>query len=119
MLPKQIQMKNFGPYVDETVDFEALVSGGLFLITGDTGAGKTTILDAMSFALFGKTTGEKRMAKEFRSHFADIEAKLPLRIKIILILLLDNQRWRFKSVMGRFQIPKPKPTLRFLMKRAN
>ena len=79
MLPKQIQMKNFGPYVDETVDFEALLSGGLFLITGDTGAGKTTILDAMSFALFGKTTGEKRMAKEFRSHFADIEAKCEVK----------------------------------------
>lgn len=75
MLPKKIQMKNFGPYVDECVNFEDLQADGLFLITGDTGAGKTTILDAMTFALYGRVTSDKRTAQEMRSHFAELTAK--------------------------------------------
>ncbi len=61
MRPVTLRFRGFGPYVDEQfVDFEALEKGGLFLICGDTGAGKTTILDAMCCALYGESSGGSR-----------------------------------------------------------
>ncbi|MDT2986959.1 AAA family ATPase [Enterococcus casseliflavus] len=63
-------MKNFGPFIDEKLDFSQLQAGGLFLISGKTGAGKTTIFDGMTFALFGETSGNLRSGEEMRSMFA-------------------------------------------------
>ncbi|MEG0122139.1 MAG: SMC family ATPase, partial [Enterococcus sp.] len=63
-------MKNFGPFIDEIVDFGAFADQGLFLVSGKTGAGKTTIFDGMTFALFGQTSGKLRSGKEMRSLFA-------------------------------------------------
>ena len=61
MKPLKIEFEAFGPYVGhEVVDFEALSSRGLFLICGKTGIGKTMILDAMTFALYGKSSGNGR-----------------------------------------------------------
>ena len=61
MRPIKVEFQAFGPYVGyEKVDFEALSSKGLFLICGKTGIGKTMILDAMTFALFGKSSGHGR-----------------------------------------------------------
>ena len=51
MRPLELKLKNFGPYVDETVDFTRFEQAPLFLITGKTGSGKTTIVDAMGYAL--------------------------------------------------------------------
>lgn len=70
MQPQKLRMKNFGPFIDETVDFRVFDGQGLFLISGKTGAGKTTIFDAMTYALFGQTSGKLRSPKEMRSSFA-------------------------------------------------
>lgn len=77
MKPLYLKMQAFGPFKDCTeVDFSRL-NGGIFLITGDTGAGKTTIFDAISFALFGIVSGgkERKTAKTLRSDFADDDQK--------------------------------------------
>jgi exonuclease SbcC len=61
----------FGPYAGtETVDFEALSSAGLFLINGPTGAGKTSVLDAVCFALYGRVPSVRNDAKDLRSQHA-------------------------------------------------
>ena len=76
MRPLQLTMQAFGPYRDRTVlDFAELGAQNIFVITGPTGAGKTTIFDAMCYALYGKATGE-RSEKGLRSDFVQDEDKL-------------------------------------------
>lgn len=72
MRPIRIRMTAFGPYRDaETVDFRLLEDRRLFVISGNTGAGKTTIFDAICFALYGSASGEDRAeTRMLRSHFA-------------------------------------------------
>ena len=70
MKPQKLRLKNFGPFIDETIDFSLLTEAPLFLISGKTGAGKTTIFDGMTYALFGETSGRLRSGKEMRSLFA-------------------------------------------------
>ncbi len=66
--PIKVKMQAFGPYLKETCcDFTKLRDGSLFLITGSTGSGKTTILDAMSFSLYGYATGLMRTFKDMRN----------------------------------------------------
>lgn len=69
MKPVKITMQAFGSYKNETIDFSDK-DHGLFLITGDTGAGKTTIFDAITYALFDKSSGGKRDASMMISQFA-------------------------------------------------
>ena len=75
MKPIRLVLAAFGPYSEETViDFASLGEDGIFLIAGDTGAGKTTIFDAISFALYGEASGgrERRGSKTFRSDYAPL-----------------------------------------------
>lgn len=74
MKPVYLEMKYFGPHEDSIIDFRQLEEAPIFLIGGDTGAGKSTIFDAMTFALFGSTTGD-RSPKELRSQFAPADEK--------------------------------------------
>ena len=69
MRPLLLTMQAFGSYIKEEIDFESIGSG-LFLITGDTGAGKTTIFDALSFALYGEASGGMKSGSMMRSHYA-------------------------------------------------
>lgn len=70
MKPLKLKLDNFGPYEEQTIDFESFEEIPLFLISGKTGSGKTTLFDAMCFALFGKTSGMDRQPEQMRSDFA-------------------------------------------------
>lgn len=72
MKPLKLVMNAFGPYAgQEIVDFELIGGSGLYLITGDTGAGKTTIFDAIVYALYGRASGKYRKTSSLRSDYAD------------------------------------------------
>ena len=85
MRPLVLEMSAFGPYSGkEVIDFNELENRNLFLITGPTGSGKTTIFDAISFALYGETSGSLRTAEGLRSHFSEADelTKVYLRFEL-------------------------------------
>ncbi|WKY45299.1 SMC family ATPase [Eubacteriaceae bacterium ES2] len=82
MKPQKLIMSGFCPYAGEVeIDFSSFDGAGLFLITGETGAGKTTIFDGISYALFGEASGENRSIETLRSDFAKPET--PTFVKLV------------------------------------
>ena len=74
MRPLKLTIAGFGPYAGvQELNFKDLGKSGLYLITGDPGAGKTTIFDALTFALFGEASGENREASMLRSKYTKAE----------------------------------------------
>ena len=72
MKPTKLVMQAFGAYAEQTeIDFTQFEGKGLFLICGDTGAGKTTIFDAISYALYGEASGSYRDTKNLKSEYVD------------------------------------------------
>jgi exonuclease SbcC len=102
MKPLLLNLQAFGPFAgNESVDFAALGSNPLFLINGATGAGKSSILDAICFALYGQTTGAERDASQMRCDFAEPS----LLTEITLEFGLGDKRYRVRRVP---QQDKPK-----------
>lgn len=82
MRPIKLTMQAFGPYAGtETIDFSELGNRTMFVISGKTGSGKTTIFDGISFAIYGKASGEDRNGQELRSQFApdDLHTEVTLQ----------------------------------------
>ena len=77
MKPIKLKISAFGPYAEELpeIRFDQFEEKGLFLISGDTGAGKTTIFDAICYALYGSTSGRYRDTKNLRSEYAAPECE--------------------------------------------
>ena len=74
MKPLNLEISAFGPYKNcVNIDFTKIGDNRIFLITGDTGAGKTTIFDAIVFALYGEASGSNRKGIPVRSDFADTD----------------------------------------------
>jgi DNA repair protein SbcC/Rad50 len=94
MRPLKITMTAFGPYKhSEVIDFTELKNNRLFVISGNTGAGKTTIFDAICFALYGSASGEDRSeTKYLRSDFADDDVHTAIELEFEL----HNRFYRIK-----------------------
>ena len=84
MKPINLTISAFGPYKNMvSIDFTKLGENGIFLITGDTGAGKTSIFDAISFAIFGEVSGSNRPIQSIRSDFADPDTETFVKLEFL------------------------------------
>lgn len=107
MKPIKLVMTGFGPYAEKTeIDFTLLGEQGLYLITGDTGAGKTTIFDAVCFALFGATSGEIRESKSLRSDYIGEKAES----KVEFTFVHNGQQYTVERTPERQRIATKRST---------
>lgn len=95
MRPLTLKLQAFGPFAGEQhIDFRRFGDNPLFLIQGDTGAGKTSILDAICFALYGETTGLERQPQQMRCDLAEAQ----LLTEVELLFELRGERYRIRRV---------------------
>ncbi len=95
MRPLKLNLQAFGPFAGtEVIDFSELGTNPLFLINGPTGAGKSSILDAICFALYGQTTGAEREPSQMRCDNADAD----VLTEVCLDFSLGNKRYRIRRV---------------------
>ena len=95
MRPLTLKLQAFGPFPsEEVIDFTRFGEFPLFLIQGDTGAGKTSILDAICFALYGETTGAERQAQQMRCDMADPQTLT----EVELVFALRGEQYRIRRV---------------------
>lgn len=117
MRPRKLELENVGPFVGSvTVDFDAL--GDIFLISGRTGSGKTTLFDALCYALYGVLPGGRRnLSRKLRSDFADEEAECA----VVLTFDLGEDSYRIerkpprrrKKSRGEGSVEDPESALLF------
>lgn len=105
MRPLKLTISAFGPYADkQTIDFISIKHKNIFLITGPTGAGKTTIFDAISFVLFGEASGSSRESDTLRSHFASIDnptyVEMEFEIRGEKYIIKRNPKYERKKSRG-------------------
>jgi len=123
MKPEYIKMSAFGSYAgEETICFTD-VNHGIFLITGDTGAGKTTIFDAITYALYDSTSGGKRNGEMMRSQFAGEDCRTYVELKfiyhgetyIINRAPRQNRISKKKNKEGNYTITVDQPSVELIM----
>ncbi|MGP4094658.1 AAA family ATPase [Nonomuraea sp. KM90] len=105
MRPHRLSLTAFGSFPGtETVDFDALAEAGLFLVHGPTGAGKTTILDALCFALYGQVPGQRNSARSLRCDHAPPSAgpsvTLEVTIRGRLLRIQRSPAWQRPKLRG-------------------
>uniref|UniRef100_UPI00373504D8 AAA family ATPase n=1 Tax=Staphylococcus hyicus TaxID=1284 RepID=UPI00373504D8 len=92
MKPIRLKLENFGPFLNEEIDFTQIETNQLFLISGKTGSGKTMIFDAIVYALYGRASTSSREVAQLRSHFASPDVPLKVTYEF------DVQHQRFKVI---------------------
>ena len=103
MRPLTLSMSAFGPFVGtEVIDFSALGDNPLFLLNGPTGAGKTSILDAICFALYGKTTGDEREGGQMRCDMSDDQ----LLTEVTFDFSLVNDQYQIRRIPEQARVKK-------------
>lgn len=103
MRPLKLKMNAFGPYAEkQEIDFSELKDRSIFLIHGPTGAGKTSILDAICFALYGDTSGAERSGKSMRSHFAGLDEVT----EVTFDFELKNKKYRVYRIPEQERLKK-------------
>ncbi len=105
MKPLQLTINAFGPYAGrQEIDFEQLTGQNLFLITGPTGAGKTTVFDAITFALYGRASGESRKdVEKLKSDYATPDEPCFVRLSFLLrgeVYVIERRPKQQRTVRG-------------------
>mgnify|MGYP000001874880 CR=1 FL=1 len=103
MRPVKLIMSAFGSYAGKTeIDFTE-IPNGLFLITGDTGAGKTTVFDAITYALYDRTSGGTRDGNMMRSQYAGEENEYLCRVHFFCI---KRKNTRYEETRNIYDLGK-------------
>ena len=112
----RLEIDAFGPFAGhETVDFDVLTDSGLFLLCGPTGAGKTSVLDAVCFALFGQVPGERDRAKRLHSDHAPAASGPRVHLEVTLrgrrLRITRSPEWMRPKKRGVGEIKEPAKAL--------